>query len=291
MAEEQIARGAGPSGPADPSRNPGALAPVAQLRRIIRDLGSVVIAYSGGVDSAVVAAVANEELGARALAVTGRSPSLARGEIEAAIAVARRIGIAHEIIDTREFDNPDYRANPADRCFYCKDELFARLRALQQTRGYASVADGFNADDGTAQLDVRPGRRAALDRGVRSPLAEAGLGKEGVRALARSLELPVWDKPATPCLSSRVPYGTRIELDDLRRIDLAERYLRARGFDVVRVRHHGATARIEVAASQVERLRRDRIRLAEVLRDVGYQHVEIDERGYRQGSLNESVSS
>jgi pyridinium-3,5-biscarboxylic acid mononucleotide sulfurtransferase len=269
----------------------GALAPVARLRRIIRDLGSVVIAYSGGVDSAVVAAVASEELGARALAVTGRSPSLAQGEIEAAIAVARRIGIAHEIIDTREFDNPEYRANPADRCFYCKDELFARLRALQQTRGYASVADGFNADDGTAPLDVRPGRRAALDRGVRSPLAEAGLGKEGVRALARALELRIWAKPATPCLSSRVPYGTRIELDDLRRIDLAERYLRARGFDVVRVRHHGATARIEVAASQVERLQRDRIRLAEVLREVGYQHVEIDERGYRTGSLNESVSS
>jgi len=273
--------------PATPKCSAGALAPVDELRRIVRALGSVVVAYSGGVDSAVLAAVARQELRHRALAVTGRSPSVAEGELEAAIGLAQRIGVAHEIVDTREFDNPAYRANPNDRCFYCKDELFARLCALARDRGFAHVADGFNADDGKAPLDVRPGRRAALALGVRSPLAEAGMVKADVRALARRLDLPVWDKPATPCLSSRVPYGTRIELDDLRRIDLAERYLRARGYDVVRVRHHGATARIEVAKEQLERLRREEPRVAGVLAEVGYRNIEIDDRGYRTGSLNE----
>jgi uncharacterized protein len=260
---------------------------VERLRSAVHELGSAVVAYSGGVDSAVVAAVARQELGERALAVTGVSPSVASGELEAAVALAERIGIRHEIVATREFDNPAYRANPANRCFYCKDELYGRLAAMARDRGFACVVDGCNADDGTTQLDVRPGRGAAFARGVRSPLADAGMTKRDVRALAHELGLAVWDKPATPCLSSRVPHGRRIEIDDLRRIDLAERYLRASGFSVVRVRHFGVTARVEVPLGDVERLRSRQANVERALRDVGYTSVEIDARGYRTGSLNE----
>jgi uncharacterized protein len=258
-----------------------------RLRAAVHDFGSAVIAYSGGVDSAVVAAVAQAELGDRAVAVTGVSPSVAQGELEAASSLAAHIGIRHEVLRTREFDNPSYRANSVNRCFYCKDELYGQLVAIARERGYACVVDGSNADDGTMPLDVRPGRGAALALGVRSPLADAGMTKTDVRALAHALGLPVWDKPATPCLSSRVPHGTAIEIDDLRRIDLAERYLRASGFAVVRVRHFGATARVEVPLADVERLQARRSNVERALRDAGYERVEIDQRGYRTGSLNE----
>lgn len=261
----------------------------AKLRDAVASLRSAIVAFSGGVDSALVAALAREQLGDRALAVTGVSASLAQGELEAARALAARIGIAHETIETDEFANDAYRANPANRCFYCKDELLGRLRRLADARGFASVADGTNADDGRAALDVRPGRLAATAHGVRSPLAEAGMTKDDVRTLARELGLPVWDKPATPCLSSRVPHGTRIEYDDLRRIDLAERYLRASGFATVRVRHFGARARIEVPLADLERLIARAAAVERVLRDVGYDAVEIDGRGYRTGSLNEAA--
>jgi uncharacterized protein len=256
------------------------------LRTILRDMRRIVVAYSGGVDSATLLAVAYIELGDDVLAVTGRSPSLASGELEAARALAERIGARHEIIDTREFDDPRYRRNDRDRCYHCKDELFFQLATIAVERGYDAVVDGFNADDGRSQPDVRPGHAAGLRRGVRSPLAEAGLGKEAIRTLARQLELPVWDKPATPCLSSRVPYGTTIELDDLRKIDLAERYLRALGFAIVRVRHFGATARIEVPVHRLADLSARQDSIERALRAVGYAHVEIDPRGYRTGSLN-----
>ena len=261
-------------------------AAVPTLRAIVRDMRRVIVAYSGGVDSATLLAVAYQELGDDVLGVTGRSPSLARGELEAAVALAKRIGAPHHIIDTQEFDDPGYRRNGRDRCYHCKDELFSRLARLAAQLRYGAVIDGFNADDGRSPLDVRPGHAAGLRHGVRSPLAEAQLGKEEVRALARSLGLSVWDKPATPCLSSRVPYGTSIEPYDLRRIDLAERYLRALGFDVVRVRHFGTTARIEVPAGRLDELGARRERIERALRTVGYSRVEIDPLGYRTGSLN-----
>jgi uncharacterized protein len=203
----------------------------------------------------------------------------------------RRFGIAHEYIETHEFDNPNYVANPANRCFYCKEELFSRLCAIARERGFTHVVDGSNADDGKAAHDVRPGMVAARRLGVRSPLAEAGLTKAAIRAIARRMGLAVHDKPATPCLSSRVPHGTPISVDDLRRIDLAERYLRALGYPIVRVRHFGRSARIEVPPDRIEPLRAAHARIGRALRSVGYERVEIDPRGYRQGSLNEAAAA
>jgi len=257
------------------------------LRKIVRSLESAVIAYSGGVDSAVVLAIAVQELGERALGITGISPSVALGEAEAAAAAARAIGARYETVATAEFDDERYRANPHNRCFFCKNELYGKLDTIARERGFAFVADGFNADDGTAPLDSRPGRGAAMRLGVRSPLAEAGLCKADVRALALRLDLAVWDKPATPCLSSRVPYGTRIETETLRKIDLAERFLRATGFPVVRVRHFGEKARVEVPSTDIARLQARRAQVERALHNVGYSAIEIDARGYRTGSLNE----
>ena len=257
------------------------------LCAMLRNMESVVVAFSGGVDSAVVLAAAVRELGSRALGITASSPSVAQGEVESAIDLARSMGAVHEVIETREFEDPRYRANPVNRCYYCKEELYARLSAIAAERGFRHVADGCNADDGRAPLDRRPGRAAAAAFDVRSPLAELGLGKDAVRALAAHYSLRVWNKPATPCLSSRVPHGTRIELDDLRRIDLAERYLRASGFATVRVRHFGPRASIEVPAEDVPRLQTIRERVERALSSVGYGVIDIDPRGYRTGSLNE----
>jgi pyridinium-3,5-biscarboxylic acid mononucleotide sulfurtransferase len=257
-----------------------------ELRAIIGDMRRVIVAYSGGVDSATLLAVAYEELGRDVLAVTGRSPSVATGEIEAAAALAEQIGAQHEIIETHEFDNALYRANGSDRCFHCKDELFSRIATLARSRTYHCVVDGFNADDGRSALDHRPGHQAGLRRGVRSPLAEAHLGKDDIRDIAKRLGLTAWNKPATPCLSSRVPYGTAIDETDLRKIDLAERYLRAIGYNIVRVRHFGSTARIEVPAERVAELAAARERIERTLHSIGYVTVEIDPRGYRTGSLN-----
>jgi uncharacterized protein len=261
---------------------------VQRLRAEIKALGSCVVAYSGGVDSSVVLALAHAELGDRALAVIGRSATYAASELTAALAQAESLGIAPRVIATAELDDPRFANNPSNRCYFCKGELYQQLAALARAEGYAAVLDGTNADD---LADHRPGRRAADEHAVRSPLAECGLSKADVRALAAELGLPSSDKPAMPCLSSRFPYGSQITEAQLLQVESGEMWLRERGFRDVRLRHHGTVARLELAVHELTRLASDPLRADCVayFKRLGFAYVALDLQGFRSGSLNETL--
>ena len=254
----------------------------------LRQLPSLIVAYSGGVDSAYLAWAASRVLGERALSVTADSASYPARHREMALSIARQFSLNHEIIHTSELERPEYRANHPDRCYHCKNELFTQLARLAGERGFAAVADGSNADD---RGDYRPGRKAAHELGIISPLDEAGLTKDDVRALSREAGLPTWDEPASACLSSRIPYFSEVTEEKLQVIEQAEEAVRALGFRILRVRHHGEIARLEVARDEMARLLDPEISSAvdRALRRLGFRFVTVDLKGYRLGSLNEGV--
>jgi pyridinium-3,5-biscarboxylic acid mononucleotide sulfurtransferase len=261
---------------------------LSRVAELVRDIGPPVTALSGGVDSSVVAVVADRVHGSRALAVTGVSPSLAPSELEAVTELARGLGLRHRLLETGEMELPAYRENGPDRCYHCKSDLFSRLLELARDEGCEAVLSGENKDD---LGDYRPGMQAGAEMGVRRPLLEAGLDKAQVRLLAAHLGLPNHDKPAAPCLASRVPHGVTVQPDILSRIADAEARLRVLGFEVLRVRHHGDLARVEVPDGDIARVVESREAVAEAVRGAGYLWVSVDLAGFRSGSLNDALTT
>src|SRR5512145_861928 len=261
---------------------------VQNLKNILAELNSVVVAYSGGTDSTLVLKVAHEVLGDRAIAMTAVSASLAATDQAEAEQIARQIGAKHVLVATEETANPEYLANTPNRCFFCKTETYDKLVEYAQANGYAAIVDGTNADD---VGDHRPGRQAAREHSVHSPLLEAGFTKADIRALAKEYGLPNWDKPAAACLSSRVPYGTTITIPMLSQVESAEAMLRGLGIRQLRVRHHDQVARIEVNPDDFATLLAHRQEVVTALKAVGYQYVTLDLAGFRSGSMNEAISS
>jgi uncharacterized protein len=265
-------------------------AKLSRAREQLRATGSTLVAFSGGADSALVLALAQQALDDRAAAAMGISAAYPAEEVTAARSVAAQLGVRFLEIDTAQLDDPDFLRNDAQRCYHCRDELYTTLRTLADAHGFAAICDGTNADD---LHDHRPGRRAAVESGVVSPLADAGITKQEVREASRALGLPTWDKPQQACLSSRIPRGTPITLVALRRVEQAERLLHAEGFAQVRVREHGGCARIEVEAADIPRLLDDalRTRIVEGVRACGYAFVSLDLEGFASGKLNRLLSA
>jgi pyridinium-3,5-biscarboxylic acid mononucleotide sulfurtransferase len=263
---------------------------LAQLHQIFKEMDRALIAYSGGIDSTLVAKIARDVLGDRALAVTAVSPSLLPEDLEDAKIQAAEIGIAHRLVKTDEMTNPNYTSNPVNRCYFCKSELYDTLKPLAQNLGYSYTVDGVNSDD---LHDYRPGIQAAKERGTRSPLAEVGLSKLEVRELSKFLGLSCWDKPAQPCLSSRFPYGEEITVEKLRRVGQAERLLRNLGLTTLRVRSEGGTARIELPADKIQAFVQttDLPQLVAAFQSYGFTYVTLDLEGFRSGKLNQILET
>ena len=260
---------------------------LAELEATISHYGSALVAFSGGVDSSLALAVAARALPKeKVLAVTSNNETYLPSELDLASNFAESLGVEHLVVNTRELDDPNYSSNPTNRCYFCKSTLYSDLETLARERGYGCVVDGANADD---EGDYRPGRKAAKELGVVSPLSLCGVGKAEVRELAKHLELPSWDKPALACLSSRFPYGQEITPEKLTQVARAEEFLRSRGFRQTRVRHHGEIARLEVGPEEMERAFEERAEITAELKDAGFLYVALDLAGYKSGSLNAAL--